>query len=65
MPKPHEIVAKTKFCTCCSQKLTATLAITAANLSMVFCCSCGVQLDDEGDCQNNLCKFYEHHPVCS
>ena len=68
MPKTtpdHQIAAPTKFCTCCGQKVTGKLATKAANLSMVFCCNCGVQLDDDGDCQNNECKFYQHHPVCN
>lgn len=50
------------FCANCGQLVAGPLATRTHDPAIQFCWNCGVQLDDDGRCQNEDCKFYKKQP---
>lgn len=54
--------APVTFCTNCGQMVAGAIAQRSHDTDVQFCWNCGMQLDDEGKCQNEDCKFFGKDP---
>ena len=52
------------YCWNCGQKATPSVAKLANNMTIAFCCRCGLQVDNQGLCQNQQCIFVGQKPHC-